>query len=112
MAQISEMYERVKSVVESVDSSVYMYGSEGTRGVTIGKKSSIPQTIEVEFNGTVPDSLQTELLQTVNGTGWEFVDEDDVFNGDNSGGGLITVSRDVDPEEISTFDEFARSEDL
>lgn len=110
MPEIDEMYDRIYSLVEHIDATEFMHGSEGRRGVTVGKNIDFPQVIEVEFNGSVPENAKIDLLQAVNGTGWEFVDEDDVFNGDNSGGGLITVSRDIDPEDASVFDEFNRED--
>jgi hypothetical protein len=111
MTSIDEMYSRVLDLVRDIKSAEYMYGSEGSTGVTIGSTPDVPQVIEVEFHGEVPEGLDKSLLQAVNGTGWEFVDEDDVFNGDNSGGGLITISREVDPEGVG-LEEFDREDEL
>lgn len=112
MTTIDEMYDRILDTVRQEDSAVYIHASEGSSGVTIGGNPDVPQVIEAEFNGEVSESLQTALLQAVNGTGWEFVDEDDVFNGDNSRGGLITVSRDVDPDGLSLGSGFEEEEYL
>lgn len=112
MTDIDEMYDRILNIVEKVDSSVLIVGSEGSDVVTIGSNPDVPQYIEVEFNGEVPDGINTELLQAVNGTGWEYIDEDDVFNGDNSRGGLITITREIDPDDARVLDEYERRDEL
>lgn len=106
MTEIDEMYDRIYSIVEKIESTELIMGSEDSPGLNIGRDKSVSQIIEVEFNGSVPEDAKIDLLQAVNGTGWEFVDEDNVFQGDNSKGGLITVSRDVDPEKIPTINKF------
>lgn len=107
------MYDEVKQVVSDVENAVHIYGSEGNRGVTMGRIEDVPQVIEVEFHGPVSEDLRIRMLERLNGTGWEFVDEDNVFEGDNERGGLISVSRDVDPEELPALQEdFERSEEL
>lgn len=113
MTDIAEMYDRVKDAVEEIDDAVYISASDGSNsGLTIGGNKSLTQVIEVEFHGPVDEEYESEFLQLGNHSDWEFVDEDDVFNGDNSRGALISFSRDVDPEEVPAFDEFNKSEDL
>jgi hypothetical protein len=107
MVSIELMYDRIFEMVKEIDSTVYISGEEGRSGVQIGGNKDIPQVIEVEFGSAVPDEVEKKLRRIVEGTEWVFVDEDNVFEGENEGNGLISISRDVSPEEIPQFRNFS-----
>lgn len=103
MSTLEEMYDRSKEMALTIDASVAIYASEST-STRIGRGKSHSQIIEIEFGGSVPDEKKIEFLELVNGVGdWEFVDEDDVFVGDNEGHGLVTISRDIDLEDAPSM---------
>lgn len=110
MSEIGDMYERIKNIVEDIDSAVLIKGGEGRRGFTVGGNKDHPQYIEVEFDGAVESEYKVKFLEIGNRTEWEFVDSDDVFSGDS--GGIIVFERSIDPGEANAFNKFEESESL
>lgn len=108
MVSIQEMYDRTFERVKEIDSTVYISGEEGRSGIQIGGNKNIPQVIEVEFGSAVPDEAEERFRRLVEGTEWVFVDEDNVFEGENEGHGLISISRDMSPENIPSFRNFSK----
>lgn len=110
MTEIETMYNRVRDVAQEIDSAVALYGQENENGASFGRDGKTPQVIELEFGGPVDETRRVDFLQLVNGTGWEFVDEDGVFDGPNDGHGLVSFSRDVVPESGLFSDGFDQQE--
>jgi hypothetical protein len=108
MVSIEEMYDRTFETVKEIDSTVYISGEEGRSGIQIGGNKNIPQVIEVEFGSAVPDETEERFRRLVEGTEWVFVDEDNVFEGENEGNGLISISRDISPENVPSFRNFSK----
>lgn len=106
MVEITEMYERTVDLAGSIDSAILVSASEGSSGLQIGGNRDVPQIIEVEFNSSVPKTKKEDFFRLTQGTEWEFVDEDNVFNGDNERNGLVSISRDVKPEDVPPFRNF------
>lgn len=98
---IDEIYSASKQIAKKIESAVLISASEDLP-LQIGGTKEVPQVIEIEFGGPVPDEYKLQFLELVNGTDrWQFVDEDNVFEGKNEGHGLITISRDIPVEEFN-----------
>lgn len=108
---IENMYTEVKEIAEQSEHSVHISASETKSGIQIGGDKSIPQIIEVEFEPAVSEDIEKDFLYLTQGTTWEFVDEDGIFqeNKDVDENGSITVSRDVDPSSVSPLNKFEKS---
>ena len=102
---IQELFTEAADVASLIDTAVAVYSSEGRNGISVGS-SEIPQSIEIEFNGTVPEEHRDQFEQLVRGTSWDFVDHDNVFVGENEGNGLIEFYRKIDPGDVSAFRDF------